>query len=162
MLAAEAAQTLLSAFVKQLEAQSVELPERKYVAPGQIAVWDDEQLALNLQDILRGQPGAVFEQSTGPVPTVLHAVFSLQLVRLVPALNNEGPLATMVPGEEELGASGEKTIADADALFEAAIAIQQNYTVTEPDMGFAVGPISTLGPEGGLAATMIKLGVSLD
>jgi hypothetical protein len=160
--ATEAAPALLAAFVKQLEAQGIELPERQYVAPGSIAVWDSEQLAINLQDILRGQPGEAVEKTTWPVPTVVVAQFAVQLVRLVPALSNDGPLQTVVPGEVEIGVSGMQAMDDADAIVEAALAIQQAHTVTEPGMGFGIGQVSTLGPEGGLAAVMLKVTISLD
>lgn len=162
MNATEAAKALLTAFETELVALGVTLPERRYVAPGQIAVWDGEQLALNLSEIVRGQPGALVETTTPPVPTVLAAHFSLQLVRAVPALSNEGPMGAMVPEEGDLNTSGLQSVADADALSLAAINIQQAHTTDEAGMGFSIGPLSTLGPDGGMAAVMLKLAVSLD
>jgi hypothetical protein len=157
----EAAPALLAAFIKQLEAHGVTLPERQYIAPGTIPVWDGEQLVINLQDVQRGQPGAPVAQTTLPVPTVLAAQFSIQLVRVVPALT-DGGLEMAIPEASTIGQSGVQAIGDADALMEAAIAVQEAHTATEAGMGFAIGPLMTLGPEGGCAAVMLKVTISLD
>lgn len=157
----EAAPALLAAFVAQLEAQDIAVPTRRYVSPGQAAVWDGEQLVLLFQDLLRGQPAAAIEGTTYPQATSLWAEFNLQLVRPAPALQGEAILEAMIPDEAQIDSAGLEAMADADALRESVLAIQQAHTVTEPTMGFAWGPISSLGPEGGFSAMQLKLAISL-
>lgn len=162
MLAVEAAQTLLKAFSAQLKAEGVAVPARKYVAPGQKTAWDGEQFAVCLQDIVRGQPGAPLTTTTWPGPTVLAAVFTIELVRPAPMLDNEAISEAMIPDEAALTTAGLVTLADAQSLMKAALVVQQGHSVTEAGMGFAIDGCSTLGPEGGYSATALRLTISLD
>jgi hypothetical protein len=162
VLAVEAAQALLSAFSAQLKAEGVAVPSRRYVAPGQKTVWDGEQFAVCLQDIVRGQPGAPQTTTSWPVPTVLAAVFVIELVRPAPMLDNEAISEAMIPDEAELTSAGLGTLADAQSLVKAALVVQQSHTIAEAGMGFAIDGCSTLGPEGGFSATALRLTISLD
>jgi len=166
MLAAEAAKTLLAAFATQLEAQGVKVPKRRYVAPGQVPVWDDEQLVIALQDLPRGQPGRVEDTAGWPIPTVLNARFALQLVRSVPSLEGEAILESMVPTDGSLDTAGLEMISDAQELVTAALAIQDKFmnarvSVAGPGQ-FALGPCTPLGPDGSFAATQITVTIALD
>ena len=163
MTLAELAVTLLDAFVAQLEAQDVPVPERRYVAPGSVIAEDGEQLAVILGLVGQGQPGKPEPGTYVPGSEILMAQFDLQLIRTIPALNGEGFPPQMIPGAVALGESGVQLINDAEALVKAAIAIHAAKTVTEAALqGFAIGPASPLGPEGGLAGTRILVEIGLD
>lgn len=164
MLASEAAQALLNAFVAELEAvPGFQMPERRYVAPGQIAVWDSEQLVVNLQELPRGQPEQPTNAAGWPIPTVLNARFALQIVRSVPSLENEGISESMVPDETELNTAGVQFVNDAQQLSLAGLAVQAAWAtnnIAGPGQ-FALGPCMPLGPEGGFAANQLLVTVAL-
>jgi hypothetical protein len=157
----EAAQKALAAFETQLEAQGVTLPERRYVSPGVIPVWDDEQLVVNLQQSTQGQPGAPFEGTFVPGAENRSAQFAVSLVRVIPALAGDGSLGAMIPDEVDLGEAGLEAMDDAEALDRAAIAIHGENAITGTGMGFAVNGCATMGPEGGLASTRLLFTISL-
>ena len=155
------AQKILAAYIAELE-PLIEVPERRLVAAGNVAVWDGEQLVVNLQAILQGQPGAPFVQTYTPTAINLFAQYGVQLVRAVPvtAVDN-GPFPTQVPSAEELSESGIAAMDDAGALTLATVAIHQAHTITGPGEGFVIDSVDTLGPEGGMAATRVALNISL-
>ena len=157
----EIAQKTLTAFEAQLEILGVEIPERRYVSPGVIPVWDGEQLVVNLQQRGQGQPGAPFEGSFVPGVENFHAQFAVSLVRAVPALSGEGPLEAMIPDAGELGEAGLSAMDDAEALEKAAVAVHGDFVLTELGQGFAINGCSTMGPEGGLASTRLLFTISL-
>ena len=162
MTLGEVAATLLEGFIAQLKAQSIEVPERTYVAPGNLIPFDGEQLVVSLQDVGQGQPGSPFAGSYVPGAEILMAQFAIALVREVPALTGEGFVNQMVPEAEELGVAGVAAVEDVSALVFSAIAIHKAHLVTEGGLqGFEVGPCSTIGPEGGLAAARLLVSVSL-
>lgn len=157
----EVARRTLTAFGAQLEAQGIELPERRYVSPGVTPVWDGEQLVVNLQQRGQGQPGAPFEGSFIPGTENFHAQFAVSLVRVIPALSGEGPLGAMIPGEDELGEAGLEAMDDAEALEKAAVAVHGDFVITGLGQGFAINGCSTMGPEGGMASTRLLFTISL-
>lgn len=161
MLAAEAAKTLLAAFATQLEAQGVKVPKRRYVAPGQVPVWDDEQLVIFMQALGRGQPGRVEDTAGWPIPTVLAARFALQIVRLAPSLEGEAILESMVPDDAALNSAGLEALTDAQELMKVALAIQEEGKVATPGQ-FSLGECLPLGPEGGFAAMQLTITIALD
>lgn len=155
----DTAQKILSAFSAQLEAQAVDLPERQYVSPGNIAVWDGEQLVVNLQDVLQGQPGAPYAGTYGPGSENLSAQFSVAIVRKIPVVSSgRGP---KIPSAKKISEAGFEAMEDAEALVKAAVAIHSTNAITGLGQGFSIDPCSTLGPEGGLAATRLLLTISL-
>lgn len=155
------AEAILAAFAAELKALGISVPGRQYVAPGVITVWDGEQLVVNLQHIPQGQPGAPYPGTYSPVATNLSAQFAVHLVREVPTIGIDGPLGQQTPTAEEIGDAGQQAMTDAAALMEAAIAIHQAHTLTEPGEGFAIDGVMTMGPEGGLASNRLLLTFSL-
>jgi hypothetical protein len=153
---------VLAAFERHLQALGVELPERRYVAPGNLPVWDGEQLVVNLQQVLQGQPGAPSLQPARPPQIrVFAAQWALTLVRSVPALEVDGPVAEAIPDSPEMEEAGSEALADAAALLLAAQAIHEAYELTTPGQGFSIDTVRPLGPEGGLAANQLLITISL-
>lgn len=155
------AQNALGLFVAQLEARDVEVPERRYISPGNLPAWDGEQLAVNLQLGSQGHPGAPFEGTFGPGAENLQAQLSISLVREVAALTGEGSIEDMTPGATELTKSGEQGLVDAEALLKSAITIHGAGSLVDTGKGFAINGVTPMGPEGGLAACRLLLTVSL-
>lgn len=156
------ARQVLAAFERQLQAQDVALPDRRYVAPGVLPVWDGEQLVVNLQQVLQGQPGA--PQLGTPIPPaarVLAAQWAVTLVRSVPALEVDGPVPETIPDVPEMEEAGLDTMNDAAALLLAAQRIHEAYELSRPGQGYAIDGVRPLGPEGGLAANQLLVTISL-
>jgi hypothetical protein len=159
----EVASTLLAAFSEQLTQQDIKVPDRAYVAPGNIIPWDGEQLVVVLQSIGQGSPGKPNPGTYVPGSEILMATFAVALVREIPVLSGEGFVSTMIPEAVELGEAGVAGVEDASALMTAAIDVHKIHAVTEGGlMGFAIGPCLPLGPEGGLAGPKLTIEVNTD
>ncbi len=156
-----AATRILATFTTHLEALGVDVPERRYVAPGTLIPWDGEQLVVNLQQIQQGQPGAEIGTTYVPQATNLQAQFSVSIVRPVPALNADGPLVAMIPDSTQIGEAGTVFMSDAAALVRAALEIHTAYALTGPGEGFVIGPCIPLGPEGGHVGYRMLITLSL-
>jgi hypothetical protein len=157
----ELANKILALFEAQLEHQGVKLPDRRYVSPGVLPAWDGDQLVVNLQNAGQGRPGAPFVGAYLSGAEILQAQYAISLVRVVPALSGEGQLGSMIPGADALTEAGEETMTDADALMQAAISIHAANTLVEAGKGFAIDGVTTMGPDGGLAANRLLLTISL-
>jgi hypothetical protein len=167
-----AAEKILAAFVAQLEAQGVELPERQYRAPGSQIVWDGEQLTVRLLGLHQGQPGAEIGFGMHPAAVNVNAQFAADLVRAVPGstLGLDGSLDELLPSAEQIDPEGAVLLADASALLKAATAISladydstgTAYGVVFPGESMVVGPLQTVGPEGGMAATRLTISLTAD
>ena len=164
------AEKLLAAFVAQLEAQDVELPERRYRAPGSMIVWDGEQMTVALMGIDQGQPGVVIAQSMVASALSLSAQFSINLVRQVTGLQADKPFSASIPDEDVMDGDGVVMLGDAAALIRAASEIHAQdsntggkaFGVISPGESFVIGPLQPLGPEGGLAGTRLLISLSVD
>lgn len=155
------AELVLSLFVTHLEDLDVDIPARRYVAPGSMVPWDGEQLVVNLQSIDQGQPGQPIGTTQTAATVVLAAQFGVGLLREVPMLHGEGPINAMVPDSGEMNAAGLVSMGDVAALTRAALAIQTDNELVGPGEGIVIGPVTPLGPEGGLAGHRLILSVSL-
>jgi hypothetical protein len=156
------AQRVLDAFVLQLETQGLSLPERRYVAPGTIDVWDGEQMVVYLAHILQGEPGV--PTMATPIPPQarhLHGQWAIVLVRAVAIMEREGPVAGQIPGPESLAEGGAATMADAAELVMAAAALHARYALTAPGQGFSIDGCTPEGPQGGLVGTRLLISLSL-
>lgn len=156
------AEAVLAAFAGQLEALDVDVPERRAVVPGSLVVFDGEQLTVNLQQILQGQPGAPSLATFQPAAaTVMSVQWAITLVRLAPVGEAETPFPEGIPTAEVIGEAGGLGMQDAAALIRAAIAIHGANTLTRPGEGFAIDGCAPLGPEGGVFATRLLITLSL-
>lgn len=155
---------LVADFVNQLELQGVSLPERQHFAPGQIPAMDGEQLVGNLVGVMQGQPGGGFGGTfpAGGAPATFSATYSVALLREIPVVQGDGGMLDyVIPASADINTAGVGSLEDAEALLKACQAIHRQYLVTGRGMGFEVGPLQTIGPEGGLAGPKILLTVSI-
>lgn len=156
------AQTMLSAFTVELKTLGVDVPDVRYVSPGLIPAYDGEQLTINLQAISQGQPGQTFTGTYVAGAENLQAQYSVSLVRVIPALSNDGSVEMMLPAAEELDESAVSLMGDAQGLMQAAIAIHAAHSITEVGMGFAIDGVMTEGPDGGVAACRLIFTISIN
>lgn len=161
---AQISEQLIPLFAAQLTEQGVDVPERQYFAPGQIPAQDGEQLVANLVGVMQGQPGVAYSGTFpgGGIGATFSATFSVALLRAIPVVMAEpGGIDFMVPTADDIDEAAQSFIGDTEALLKAAQAIHHSYQVTDPGMGFEVGPLQTIGPEGGLAGPKMLVTVSL-
>lgn len=160
---AGAGERILAAFVTQLTALGVALPERQYRAPGSLIAWDGEQLTVCLMSIDPGEPGIAQPQTFIPPSAAhYHATWSVNLVRAIATVNADSFSAGVeVPTSVEIDADGSVLMADAAALILAAQQIHQQQLLVDPGQGMVIGPLAPVGPEGGLAASRLLISLSL-
>lgn len=153
---AELAQKTLDGVVAHFAAADIELPDRRYVAPGnpQLVAWDCEQLVVALTGI---GWGAAPDAATGSVKPgtqasalgIRHAVFSVQLVRCTPVSKDN---RTPWPPPEEIHASGLRFMQDAGRLSQALVTVvaELRQSIAQDRSGLVeAGVLTSLGPEGG-------------
>lgn len=151
----ETALKFLTGIEEHFDAASIELPARRYLAPGspeQVA-WDCEQLVVTLGSIGWGQ--AIDQAQLSPkmaaqasAVSLRHAIISIQLVECTPGFSSgRNPV---VPTVEQLHAAGQ------DYMYKAGLLSQAMVTICAEvrqglDSGGLVQPgvIDTLGPSGG-------------
>lgn len=156
------ATALVPDFGSQLEAQGIELPDRQYFSPGQIPAWDGEQLVGNLIGLAQGGAGMNMAQTMHPAAVRYAASFSIALLRAIPIVQAEpGPFEYAVPTDEAINGAGLQFAADFEAMLKACQAIHAQYLIAYPGMDFEVGPVQTVGPDGGLAGPKVNLTVSI-
>lgn len=156
------AAALVPDFAQQLQEQGISLPERQYFAPGQIVAMDGEQLVGWFVGVAQGGAGIQLPQSQHPAAVRFAAQFAIILLRQIPIVQAEpGPLEYAIPTANDINDAGLSFVADGEALLRACQAIHREYLITYPGMDFEVGPLQTVGPEGGLAGPKILLTVSI-
>lgn len=148
------ADLILSAFVNQLGADGVEVPDRQLVHAGVEAVWDGEQIAVGLVDIKQGQPGAPMVVTMQPQAIQFFAEWHVVILRPVVVLQ-EGP--QVQPPDEELHVDGLAAMADVQALVKATSEIYQQHVITGVGEGFVLAGCRPVGPQGGLAGSELLL-----
>ena len=145
MTAYDVAAHVLDVVAAGLTDAGVDVPERRYVAPGPLPAWDCEQLTVALvRPAVPGTPGREVARSR-PCGGPRFVEVRVELVRCAPVGDGEEP-ATV----EELTACAQGLSADVEALRKALddpVAL-----VGRPGPTTLVGPVTTTGPEGGLVA----------
>lgn len=120
---ASVARHLLATIESQFEAAEVELPARRLITVGSVAV-DSELLAVMFGGVYAGLPGnemnaPVSNRGGGLVSRT--GVFNIELWRNVPALTSHG----MAPSPEQETEAAEEVTQDAWLLLESAFASDQ-------------------------------------
>lgn len=154
------ADALLTAIEAAFAAQSVDLPDRRYVHHGEIA-WDCEQLVVNAGPVYVGTAAA---QVGNPLRCgwATTAVFSILLLRCIPIVErDESGQPVGFPTAEELQSSAEALQTDAVILFHHGVlqALQDEVFGETPDV--VLQPMAAQGPQGGLAGWGLSLSVTL-
>lgn len=149
---------ILASFAGQLEAQKVEVPERRYVHFGREAVWDQAQLVVGLLDIKQGQPGLAMIQNVSPLAVTFTAEWHVVLVRIAATLS-DGPM--MLPDENELEAGGLGQLADISGLIKAFTTLHQGNVLTASGEGLVMAGCRPAEAQGGLVATELLLDMSV-
>lgn len=159
----QAATSILTAFASELGALGVKVPGTQYVSAGVtvLAAWDTEQLVVNLQEVTQGQPGQPGGGTIHPQALAFFAQFAVLLIRPVSILTGVGSQIVMTPAAASLNADGVMAIEDASAMTQAAINIYANQILEPIGMGFEIGPVNTIGPDGGYCGTRCLVTVSL-
>lgn len=153
---AELAQKVLDGVVAHFDAVPRELPDRRYVAPGnpQLIAWDCEQLVVALTGVGWGASPEAAAGSVKPgtqmsVQGVRHAVFSIQLVRCTPVSKDT---RTPWPPPEEIQAAGVAFMKDAGVLSQALVTLVaelRQSLALDRSGSVEAGALTSLGPEGG-------------
>lgn len=158
MTLGEISSKALTAFTETLEELGMEVPERRYVAPGNIIPWDGEQFVVVLMEARQGKPGEPFAATYVPGTENLTGQFAVAIVRDIVAL---GEGAEEVPTADELGEAGVAAMNDAQLLLQAGMKVHAAQTISGLGKGFALGPCAPVGPDGGLAGHRLLFEVSL-
>lgn len=155
------AEQILQLFAAQLSLQDVQLPERQYVQPGSMPVWDGEQLTAGLMGLAQGQPGIAHATTFVPEAISFYATFFVLLIREIHVISTEGFTAMEIPTAEQLDADGQMLIGDGGQLVLAASQIHQARVLVANGEGFVIDGLQPLGPEGGMVANRLLLSVSV-
>lgn len=151
---------LLGDLAAKLAALGISVPTVQYREPGQAIAWDGEQLAIAFVGLTAGQPGQPRLQVADPSTLTQYAEWDVLLLRFVPSLTDvEGEL--MIPDPADIDVAAVETMTDASGIYTAAVQLlieQHQASVTVP-MG--VGPVTSIGPNGGLAGTMLRVSVQV-
>lgn len=149
---------LMRAVLDTYRDAGVALPERQYLAPGPLAAWDGEHLAVTVSGVLPGtsdatsRPGALPGRGVGSMTTP-RATYDARMLRCIPTLNDHGD----PPTAEELTECSETLLRDLGLLLDAAYA----WSASEaPGIVVTVGQATPLGPEGALAGYAVHCTVS--
>ena len=166
------AEKILNLFAAQLTSQGVELPERQYVQPGSMAVWDGEQMTAGLMGIMQGEPGLAMAQTFVPGSAHYHAQFFVILIRQIAVMNTESFETLEIPTAAQQDSDGQASMGDSAALLIAGEAIHRapigatpgaptSPALTGSGEGYVIDGLQPLGPEGALAGNRLLLSISL-
>ena len=156
-------QTLLDEAASLLLAAGREVPDRQYVAngPPPDVAWDCRQLTVALVRLFSGTPGLErtgrVAGGFGPCATIWSAEYLIELVRCVAGLDDQGdsPDATVIDAEAATLLTDlyvlQQGLADAAAAGELGARCDD----------VAIGNVTLVGPEGGMAAVRVPIQVQL-
>lgn len=157
--------SILDVLSTQLAAAGIDVPERRYVHSGQVAIDFAgtncaEEFVVTFLQMYSGEPGVggqtISKPVSGGVP--LTAVYGVILTRCVPVQNARG----IPPDHNDLDASGSQILHDTMSIAHI-IADQERMRTLVPDPASLVGfgIVTPYGPEGGVGGSVTQLYVSL-
>lgn len=162
-LLGEAAAEILALLVTLAAEEGVPLPERRYVAVGSpsAVAWDCDQVTVALQ-VLEPQQAFTFgvdQNVMAPADssafTFPNAVVGVQIVRCVPTLTEAGEPAP-VGLHHTAGLTAMR-----DAALLRALAVRAAREPMARASAVRGGSVTPTGPDGGMAAVTLTLGVSV-
>lgn len=157
------AQRMLTAIEAHFDAQSWDLPERRYLAAGSpnILAADDEHLAVALSAMAAGTTGVA--GSVGQLSRAAgaqgppRATITARLMRCVSTIDDSGEPPTAV----ELHADGLRLLADPGRLLTALFAWRlSELEAFNPNPTVEIGNVEVIGPMGGLAGHAVPIVIS--
>lgn len=175
---------IATAILERIEAHfadaNVELPDRRYIAPGATDNVAHDfsdvqgnvcgQLVVTLDGIGWGassqnvtdinvKPGA---QSSAA--GVRHAVFQIQLVRCTPSANRNSRFGSAAPAVEDIHAAGLDFLRDAELLSQALLVLCSELTtsfITNRAGLVQAGVIQPIGPSGGVHGAQAQIEITV-
>ena len=132
------------------------LPSRVGFVPGAMTAYDGDQLTLNWMDIQTGMPEADQNRPINPAELIFFYVFSFTFLRKVATQSGQGKQGG-IPSTAQLARDAATTATDGPLLLGALVAIHAAGTIQPVNVPFQYGPISTVGPEGGLAGVRCQV-----
>lgn len=134
------------------------LPDRRYVAFGQIA-WDCEQLVVSgLRSFITDGDVAVEQVVSGPVFFNRAVELVVSIVRCVPVVDNSGD-EILFPDPDAIETSALVAFTDEETIRDVLISAQEARTLAVPG-GLAFGNWVTEGPLGGLGGGTLTVRMS--
>lgn len=151
------AERLLAALLAVYDEARVELPTRRYLAPGPMTAWDDEHAAVYLTSTLPGSsdrantPGGHPARGAGAQSTPRGA-YEARVVRCIPTLDDDGA----APPADAITSSARELLRDVGLLLDAVYRF-----AGEAPLGSVATPgqAQPLGPDGGLAGWSVTVTV---
>lgn len=157
------ASDLLSRVVAFFAGAGIDLPESRYVAPGDSTTiaFDIPAVMVSLDWIALGQPGTDATGRPSWPSGLQYAQFAVTILRPVAGLDEDGD----PPPVERISADGQTILTDAAVLLAALLAVrdgsQRDGGWVGPGMPQALGRVVTVGPQGTMAATVGTIQVGL-
>jgi hypothetical protein len=138
------------------------LPTVRYVAPGQVVAFDGEQVTTNLLRVVAGRPGADDAEQSSAGFTIMYAEILFVIVRDTPTIQDGNMGNVLPPSPVALNTNAQLMMQDAAFLTQAMIDMVTIDKVFR-NHGFPVniGPVTTVGPEGGVTAVSGELALPL-
>lgn len=145
-------QTLLTQVTTRMTAYGSTLPTVQYVAPGQTVAYDGEQVTTNVLRVFAGRPGAEdpVEYSSGFI--YMSVEMMVVIVRETPMLEDGVGGAAVIPNPTAIQANAQLMLQDAQNLVQSLIDIVEQKALGNYGMPVTIGPVTTVGPEGGVVA----------
>lgn len=147
------ADALLTAVVSAAGEHAIDLPNRRYVSPGLVAI-DCEQVAVQTPRVFRGLPNEQYA-SIDRAGDTFAAEFTVWLVRCTPVPGNNG----QAPSAEALTANAEEILRDGWLLTKGML--PNLRTVADACSSLSIGQAVGYGPEAGYAGWSLGLIVGL-
>lgn len=155
-------ETILGQFADALQAgfdesgSGLSVPERRYLNPGSLVAWDEPQLTIAVIRIYMGEPGA--QVTTSVLASQVHQSVSLGILYVdqVPGLQADGSF----PPTDALDSAGVSLVSLIPTFWRAAVSLRESGILYEGG-SCALGPLTTVGPEGFLAGLSVQVDASV-
>ena len=145
--------------IRGFDAAGVELPEQRYLAPGQAPPIEDEQFTVHLASITAGHPGTPVSQWQRTPAAFRTATWQILILR---AISTQGTDGSLLPDPIDVQGDAEATWTDAAVLQDLLEMAKVNRVLTRSGVPITISPVVPVGPDGGLAGTRATVGIALE
>ena len=150
---------LLDTVTRGFAAAGVALPERRYVAPGQVAPADDEQLVVHLLSLAAGHPGAPVTQWQRSPAGFRTATWQVSILR---AVATQGTDSAFAPDPLDVEADAATAWTDVAVLQDLLETAKRTNDIASHGVPITISPVVPIGPEGGLAGVQAQVALALE